>query len=143
MAGNGILLTVDDSSGNRALESYVAGVMQEYLALWKIKQRKYGPSNISSMGKPGLVVRMNDKLQRLRNFVLNGVQEDTEGSEEDAWLDIMGYALMGVLVHRGLWPEGDDGGAALLNDIERILTQRFGDAADYVIVEINDLRLEL
>lgn len=101
----GIVLIVDGTSGNVDLEEKLCLVMQEYLSLWKNKQRKYGHNNIASMGKPGLVIRMNDKLQRLKRFVFEGVTGDVEGSEEDAWLDMAGYALMGVMVNRGWWPE--------------------------------------
>ncbi len=102
-----MLLIVNGTSGNADLEEKLALVMQEYHSLWKIKQRKYGPNNIASMGKSGLVIRMNDKFQRLKRFILQGVEGDIEGSEEDAWMDIAGYALMGVMVGRGWWPECD------------------------------------
>jgi hypothetical protein len=80
-------------------------VMQEYLAIWKTKQRKYGSSNIAEMGLPGLVIRSNDKQKRVGRFVFENVQEDAEGSQEDAWFDKAGYALMGVMVLRGWWPD--------------------------------------
>ena len=100
-----IPLVVDGSSGNADLEEKLCRVMQEYLAIWKTKQRKYGPENIAEMGKPGLVIRSNDKQKRLKRFVLEGVEGDDEGSEEDAWFDKAGYALMGVMVGRGWWPD--------------------------------------
>jgi len=100
-----IALDIDGTSGNTELEYKLALVMREYLEIWKTKQRKYGPNNIASMGKTGLVIRSNDKQKRLIRFVLEGIPGDEEGDEEDAWFDKAGYALMGVMVHRGWWPE--------------------------------------
>ena len=100
-----VALVIDGSSGDADLEEKLAKVMKEYHNLWCIKQLKYGPTNISSMGKPGLVVRLNDKIQRLKRFVLEDIQGDVEGSEEDAWFDVAGYALIGIMVNRGWWPE--------------------------------------
>src|SRR3990167_333388 len=100
-----VTLVADGTSGDADLEYKLCLVMQEYLAIWKVKQRKYGPANIAEMGKPGLVIRSNDKQKRLIRFVLEGIQEDTEGDEEDAWFDKAGYALMGVMVSRGWWPD--------------------------------------
>lgn len=98
-------LVIDGCSGDKELEHQLAVVFAQYLDLWKVKHRKYGPGNISVMGKPGLVVRMNDKVQRLKNFVFGSVQGDVEGDELDAWLDLLGYAAIGVLVHQGKWPK--------------------------------------
>jgi len=100
-----IELVIDGSSGDANLEKKLALIMQEYFAIWKTKQRKYGATNIAEMGKPGLVIRSNDKQKRLIRFVLDGIEEDDEGGEEDAWFDKAGYALIGVMVNRGWWPE--------------------------------------
>lgn len=100
-----VKLFIDGSSGNPELEEALACVLFEYHELWKTKQRKYGTGNIATYGRPGLIIRMNDKFQRLRNFVLNGVKGDAEGSEDDAWFDLMGYAAMGLMVYRDMWPD--------------------------------------
>src|SRR3990167_1181189 len=82
-----INLVVDGQSGNKELEGAIALVFQEYFELWKTKQRKYGPNNLAALGRPGLVIRMNDKIQRLRRFNFEAIEADAEGGEEDAWLD--------------------------------------------------------
>lgn len=114
-----VKLVVDGASGAPKLELQAALVLQEYYRLWKEKQRHYGPSNIAAMGKPGLIVRINDKVQRLKRFVFEGVEEDNQESELDSWLDILGYAMMGVMVHRGVWPNADPG--VTVQQIERLL----------------------
>jgi len=110
-----ISLVIDGTSGNPELEYRLAQVFQEYLTLWKKKQQKYGPHNISAMGKPGLVVRMHDKYQRLNRFVFGQTYSTQEGEEgeEDAWLDMLGYSAMGVMLHRGWWPDYTPGGVTL------------------------------
>lgn len=104
MSPGNYYLKVDGSSGSRDLEFSLAEVMSDYFELWKVKQLKYGPHNIAEMGRPGLVIRMRDKFRRLLRFVFEGVEGDDEGSELDAWMDMAGYALIAVMVKRGLWP---------------------------------------
>ena len=78
------------------------------------KQADYGPSNIG-MGKDkietdddveksmiGLAVRMNDKVQRLLNLVLNKRDPNNE-SLNDNLIDIANYAVMALLVRGKEW----------------------------------------
>lgn len=58
------------------------------------KQRDYGPGNILAFGEIGLMVRMSDKVARLQNLL---AREDSTGvaePTEDAWLDLVGYAVI-------------------------------------------------
>ena len=78
------------------------------------KQADYGPSNIG-MGVTkvkskeeiqksllGLSVRMNDKIQRLLNLTMKNQKPNNE-SIEDNLLDIANYAVMSIIVNKGLW----------------------------------------
>lgn len=85
-------------------------IASEYLALFASKQESYGVGNIDGFGEIGVLVRTNDKYQRLRNLL--GVQDDGSigkpstndlESVRDTWLDLMGYALIGTLVHDKNW----------------------------------------
>lgn len=76
------------------------------------KHKDYGPKNISqSPGGPlnGLRVRMWDKLARINNLV--EYMEDTKGfqpqheSLEDSFKDMANYAIIGLLVLQGKWPQ--------------------------------------
>lgn len=98
------LLAVDGASGDKELEWQCAKALREYFELWKRKQRDYGSGNIAANGTAGVVVRINDKMQRLRNLILESVKPSLE-SIEDTWLDILGYAIIGLLLHRGHWPK--------------------------------------
>lgn len=97
-------LRVDGTSGDAALEEVCAAALAEYFELWKKKQRDYGPHNISINGQVGVVVRINDKVQRLRNLILESPSCPNNEAIEDTWLDCLGYGLIGLLVCRGKWP---------------------------------------
>jgi hypothetical protein len=75
------------------------------------KHKDYGPKNIAlAPGGPinGLRVRMWDKMARINN--LYEYMEDTGGfqpqheSIEDSFKDLANYALIGLMVLRGQWP---------------------------------------
>ena len=71
------------------------------------KHKDYGPKNISlSQGGPlnGLRVRMWDKLARINNLVDKGASPEHE-SLEDSFKDMANYAIIGLLVLQGKWPQ--------------------------------------
>jgi hypothetical protein len=97
-------LVVDGTSGDPELEEFLARTMQEYLELWKTKQNSYGPGNIAAFGDAGCAIRAMDKVQRLRRHYFLG-KDVTLANEtiEDTWLDLLGYAAMGLMCKRGQW----------------------------------------
>ena len=71
------------------------------------KHKDYGPKNISlSPGGPlnGLRVRMWDKLARINNLIDTNVDPKHE-SLEDSFKDMANYAIIGLLVLQGKWPQ--------------------------------------
>uniref|UniRef100_A0A6M3L7X6 Nucleotide modification associated domain-containing protein n=1 Tax=viral metagenome TaxID=1070528 RepID=A0A6M3L7X6_9ZZZZ len=98
-------MKIDGSSGDVRLEGCMAEIFYECFQLWKLKQKKYGPQNIAHIGQIGILQRaLSDKGARIENMLLNGVQEDAEGSLADCWLDWTVYGAMGLCVLRGWWP---------------------------------------
>lgn len=86
-------------------EYSVAQTYQELIDLLISKHKDYGPKNISdSPGGAinGLRVRMHDKLARINNLVDSGNSPEHE-SLEDSFKDMANYAVIGLLVLRGLW----------------------------------------
>ena len=67
------------------------------------KFRMYGNENILEDGKPGVYTRMKDKFHRLNN-IMNGQNPNKTESEEDTWLDIAGYSIIGMMLTKGTWP---------------------------------------
>ena len=89
-------------------------IHQEQYNLFVMKQLDYGPTNIgmgkSHVEKPkdieistlGLVTRMNDKVSRLMNLILNKKKPNNE-SVEDTLIDLANYGIMGLIVRRKKW----------------------------------------
>lgn len=65
------------------------------------KQSDYGPENIAAFGEFGLLVRVNDKMSRLKNLM--GREAACEALD-DTWLDIGVYGFIAGLVRDGEWP---------------------------------------
>jgi hypothetical protein len=63
------------------------------------KQKMYGHGNIARFGMPGILIRLNDKMERLKNL------QHYEGPVlfepiKDTWLDIVGYSVIAVMWNR-------------------------------------------
>ena len=78
------------------------------------KQMDYGPSNIS-MGTPlktedekrlsvvGLIVRVNDKIQRLLNLIVKNNRKAQNEPTVDAFKDLACYGIIAQIVKNGKW----------------------------------------
>jgi len=64
------------------------------------KQNDYGKDNILGFGEQGLVVRLWDKINRLKNLVWHNTRPKNE-SVEDTLNDIAGYAIIGLMLRKG------------------------------------------
>jgi predicted class III extradiol MEMO1 family dioxygenase len=62
----------------------------------------YGPRNIDEFGILGVVVRMNDKMERIKNLLRKDKQAACE-AYMDSFKDMAGYALIGVLLEEKKW----------------------------------------
>lgn len=106
---------VDDGASTQeqqlteTFEQAVDQVFAEMRALMLRKQRDYGQGNISAFGEFGVLVRANDKMERLKNLLGKG-REPSNESVEDTWMDLANYAVIALLCRRGLWqlPLGDE-----------------------------------
>lgn len=95
-----------NQSSNVDFATDVARTFQELADLLLSKHNDYGPTNISrSPGGPvnGLRVRMWDKFARINNLIDSGKGPQHE-SLEDSFKDMANYAIIGLLVLRGKWP---------------------------------------
>ena len=86
----------------------------EQYALFCKKQMDYGPSNISmgtgvgtavnvKLATTALVVRINDKIQRLLNLVVTNDREAQNEPIEDAFKDLSVYGIIAQIVKNGQW----------------------------------------
>ena len=64
------------------------------------KQHDYGHDNILAFKEQGLVVRLWDKVNRLKNLVWKDTEPKNE-SITDTFTDIAGYAIIGLMLAEG------------------------------------------
>ena len=86
----------------------------EQWALFCKKQMDYGPSNIAMgtslrtederrLSKIGLIVRINDKVQRLMNLVVKNNREAQNEPTMGAFKDLSVYGIIAQIVDMGKW----------------------------------------
>lgn len=82
-------------------------IYDELLAILVKKQIDYGPYNIwhaPGGATNGLMVRMSDKLERLKNLIYSPRSEKPQNeSLEDSFVDLANYAIIALMVQRGVW----------------------------------------
>lgn len=76
--------------------------MLRLVTLFDKKQADYGKGNISKFGEKGVLVRVNDKVERLINLLWNNRSPNFE-SVQDTWDDLAVYGVIGGLCHTGEW----------------------------------------
>ncbi len=87
--------------------------MEQYETFCK-KQSNYGPSNISvgtalqteddvKLSLTGLWFRINDKVQRLKQLIVLGKQDNVGEAVDDTFQDLSVYGIIAQLVKRGKW----------------------------------------
>ena len=78
------------------------------------KQMDYGPSNISmgtgvgtavniKLATTALIIRINDKVQRLLNLVVSNDRDAKNEPVEDAFKDLSVYGIIAQIVRNGKW----------------------------------------
>ena len=89
-------------------------IQKEQYELFCKKQMDYGPSNIA-MGTAlktkedrrlsliGLIVRINDKIQRLMNLVVKHNRDAQNEPVMDAFKDLSVYGIIAQIVDNGKW----------------------------------------
>lgn len=102
-----------------SLATAIIPVMLENLRVLDRKQQDYGSANLLKFGTFGVIVRMNDKLERIINLskkaqavkaeVMNGdttVNQSRALNEslDDSFLDLANYALIAYVMSTGKWP---------------------------------------
>jgi hypothetical protein len=90
-------------------------IQRKQYALFCEKQHDYGPGNISvgtnlsteedvKLSLTGLWFRMNDKIQRLKNMLMNSREIAVRDEPiEDSFMDVSNYGIMAQIVKNGKW----------------------------------------
>jgi hypothetical protein len=78
-------------------------VAEEMVNLLISKRKSYGLHNLVRFGAIGIVIRASDKVDRLATMLKAGETASADGdSIEDAFKDLVGYGILGLLYHRGM-----------------------------------------
>ena len=89
-------------------------IMFTQYELFCLKQSNYGPDNISvgsnletkddiKISLTGLWFRMNDKIQRLKQMVVQGKKDEVGEAIEDSYQDLSVYGIIAQIVSNGKW----------------------------------------
>tara|TARA_R110000796_G_scaffold35248_1_gene90726 strand:+ start:377 stop:760 length:384 start_codon:yes stop_codon:yes gene_type:complete len=87
---------------------------KELYNLFSKKMMDYGLGNIALGGNlespedqkyalQGIQIRLNDKINRLKNLLKNGKSYVENESLEDTFIDIANYGIIGILLKKGKW----------------------------------------
>jgi hypothetical protein len=88
----------EDPADLDAFDQALTDKMNQLKDLLVSKRRSYGASNLTRHGVFGILVRTDDKMERLRHMHEEGLQvTDVGESYTDAWQDVAGYALLALL----------------------------------------------
>ena len=74
----------------------LAKAVEEVKDLLIAKNKSYGDNNLRKFGRFGILVRVSDKIERLKNLLENKVSTTLTETEKDTWMDIAGYAIQAV-----------------------------------------------
>lgn len=98
----GLMLVADEATTVFALATNQsrATALSSVCVTLAEKQADYGPQNILWAGMPGILLRMHDKVARIRNLETRGLRGSNEPLT-DSWLDLVGYAIVGVMLLDG------------------------------------------
>lgn len=118
---NNIMLTgklLDDICKECCIETHAGKIALEQalknIQLLDKKQQDYGPRNISSFGLLGVLVRMNDKFERLKNNIsfesVDGevrvfLKVPANETMEDTFRDVSNYAIISLMLKNNTWPK--------------------------------------
>lgn len=100
-------LPAADQGLDPAFVFHVMSIFDEAQDLLLGRHRDYGPGNIANAYPDpltALVVRMGDKMERIKHILATEGEAVYGERLRDSWLDLANYALIGTLVLDGKWP---------------------------------------
>lgn len=79
-------------------------MLPELVRTFAAKQNSYGRGNIADFGDRGVLIRLNDKVNRLKNLRFNDRVDHVENeSVRDTWLDVGVYGIIAMMCHDEIW----------------------------------------
>jgi hypothetical protein len=75
-------------------------VCEEMLATFIKKHKDYGKGNILSIKELGIAFRTTEKVERLKNLLMNPGNAPENESIDDSWMDVAVYAVIAKCIAR-------------------------------------------
>lgn len=100
-----------DAVTEEVTEEFIRTAIED-ISVFDRKQHDYGPHNIGDFGEGGVLVRVNDKVSRLKRLIPMPCSDPASTrtprneSIEDSWRDLSVYAIIARLVRAGKWFPG-------------------------------------
>lgn len=76
-------------------------VCEEMLKTFLKKHQDYGKGNILSIKELGIAFRTSEKIERLKNLLMDESKIPQNESIDDSWLDIAVYAVIAKMFRQG------------------------------------------
>lgn len=76
----------------------------ENVRLMDAKQQDYGSRNISGFGTFGVIVRANDKFERIKHMMANKRRRAVNEAMVDSFRDISNYMIIALMLEQKVWP---------------------------------------
>lgn len=73
-------------------------ITNEILSILNEKHKKYGSKNLEEYGLLGIIIRMNDKIQRLENQLILEDYDKQKQIIKDQLIDLQGYSINGLRI---------------------------------------------
>ena len=81
----------------------IAKILKAQSVLFLSKLKDYGTEDMTEVGLEGVLMRLNEKILRGKNISQN--QRFGEESLRDTFMDVMGYAMIGILMLDNDWED--------------------------------------
>lgn len=83
------------------LDQAFMAVCEEMLATFIKKHQDYGKGNILSIKELGIAFRESEKIERLKNLLMDSSKAPANESIDDSWLDVAVYAVIAKMYRKG------------------------------------------
>ncbi len=90
-----------NNSDPKYLDESFQKICDELLATFIQKHKDYGKGNILSIKELGIAFRLTEKIERLKNLLMNPTQDPVNESIADNVKDIAVYAIVMEMFRRG------------------------------------------
>ncbi len=95
-----------DDHNPQTLDEAFDIVLSEVKEMFLKKHKDYGKGNILSLKELGIAFREAEKIERLKNLLMNN-KEPANESIDETWVDIATYAVLAILYKKGWFEELD------------------------------------